>query len=204
MAAGISQRKQGRTEAEREIDKITKSLDEAKTKQDTISREIARLSGKIPTLLAFDQEVEEIYGSIKKLTEDSNKLGQTITGYRQRIADLKKEISFLENEIQEDEWLLMLYSGVHIADYLNRSFGEAIRALEEYYEFIDWSGFTSHPLTGNQKIIYPSRRDALEIIPKFFLIGDIEELSGNGRPKDLWNYSSFKYERRAKKQAENE
>lgn len=198
----IKQNQGEKVEVEKEIAKITKNLEAARAKQGTCSREIIRLSVKIPTMLAFDQDIQEVNGLIKRSIDESNKLEQLVPGLTARINDLKNEISLLAEEIDEDQWLLKFYHLVPLKDLWNKKAAELIPILEEILNASEDLNFTIHPLTSGQKVLCPSNWEAIERIPQFFLIGDKEDRWANGRLKDLWTMNEFKFERAKKRKIE--
>ena len=201
LESKIKQRQGEKVEVEKEIGKITKNLEAAKAKQGTCSQEIMRLSAQISTMLAFDQDIQESNGVIKRSVDESNKLGPLIAGLTARVNDLKNEISLLDEEIDEDQWFLKFYRLVPLKDLWNKKAVELIPILEEIWNISEDLNFMMHPLTSGQKILYPSNWEALERIPQFFLIGDKEDRWANGRLKDLWRMDEFKFERAKKRTA---
>jgi hypothetical protein len=202
LSDGIKRKEEAKVAVEKQIRELTKSLESAKGNQDAISKKIVQLSSRVPVMLAFEQDIGTANDLISQLASESDVLGQTCAGLKARIRDLGNETSFLEAEISEDKWLSKFYRLIPLPDQWNKIAVKLIPIIEEIYDLSSEIGFAFASFSGGTKAVYPSNWDSFEIIPRLLVIGDTEDRWPNGRIKDIWNYSQFKQERRAKKQTE--
>ncbi len=148
-------------------------------------------------LFAAKMSTEQVDGEIRSLTldlEDREALcADKAAGLRNRISDLSNEVSFLKEEKEETQKMILVFEAVPLGHEFNRQITEAMKTFEKILESQESLNFTFYSRGGARfMMFYLSDWEWLHRVGRMYLCGgEGPEDRRQGRLRDNWNYSEY-------------
>lgn len=157
-------------------------------------------------LFALGKDTKDLDAEIWRLKLDLENrealLTDSIDGLKNRISDFQREITFLEEERNEAERMILQFEVVPLIPKFNQKIAEAMKTFEQIYENQSRLNYTIQS-TGSSRftMLYLSDWEWLEKVGKMYFVGDIadEDRLPFGRSRGAWSLREF-LERRMKKE----